>query len=144
VGASFLIDYPAGWVVRHMPLAGGNLDTTLEPSASWSGWLIRVDEDPHSGGTLDAASDPVIAALERNPSYTLISLTRSSFAGAPALRWEFEDTEEGIRLHKVDIFFIDTDRNGWGVLVQAPQNAWQGESAALEDYQTSFLDLASS
>jgi hypothetical protein len=142
--ASFSINYPSGWTVVHLPLQGGNLDTTFQPTASWNGWLIRVDEDPHSGGTLNAASDPEIAELERDPSYALISLTRTTFAGVAALRWEFEDTEAGIRLHKVDTFFIDADGNGWGVLVQAPQSAWPAESAALEDYQASFSDLATS
>jgi hypothetical protein len=142
-GTSFSIAHPTGWVVSHIP-EGGNLDTTFQPAASWNGWLVRVDEDPGSGGTLEAASDPVIAALERDPTYGLVSLTRITFAGVPALRWEFEDTEEGVRLHKVDIFFIDVDGDGWGVLVEAPQSAWAQERAVLENYQGSFSDLATS
>jgi hypothetical protein len=142
-GSSFSIQYPTGWVVSHIP-EGGNLDSTFQPAAAWTGWLIRVDEDPDSGGTLDAASDPVIEALQRDPTYALVSLTRFSFVGVPALRWEFEDTEENVRLHKVDIFFIDAYGNGWGVLVQAPQSAWPQEREALETFQASFSDLATS
>jgi hypothetical protein len=141
---AFSIHYPIGWVVIHIPLSGGNLDSTFQPTSSWNGWLIRVDEDPDSGGTLDAASDPVIAALEHNPTYGLVSLRHVSFNGIPALRWEFEDTENGVRLHKIDIFFIDAHGNGWGVLVQAPQSVWAQERAPLEDYQSSFSDLATS
>ncbi len=105
---------------------------------------MRVDEDPGSGGTLDAASDPVIAALERDATYSLVSLVHTTFGGVPAIRWEFEDTEDGVRLHKVDTFFIDVNSNGWGVLVEAPQSVWEQASTVLQSYQASFSDLASS
>ena len=46
-GADFSIDYPTGWVVTHLQLSGGNLDTTFQPpGASRVEPFIRVDENP--------------------------------------------------------------------------------------------------
>jgi hypothetical protein len=143
-GAAFSIRYPTGWVVSHVSEGGGNVDTTFRPASGPGGWILRVDEDPESGGSLQAATDPVITALERDPTYSLTSLVHASFAGVPAIRWEFEDAEDGVRLHKVDTFFIDGNGNGWAVLVEAPQSVWGQASPILENYRASFSDLASS
>ena len=56
----------------------------------------------------------------------------------PCLRWEFEDTEDGIRLHKVDIFFSDSYGLGWGVLFQSPEALWGQDSGWLQNFVDTF------
>jgi hypothetical protein len=136
-GARFWIDYPPGWVVSHLPEGGGDVDTTFQPPGEWSGWLMRVDLDPHFHGTAAASAGPVIAALAGNGTYQLVGVTSISFEKQAAVKWEFEDTDGGIRVHKVDTFFVDAS-GGWAVLVQAPQSAWAQGNAGLETYQETF------
>jgi S1-C subfamily serine protease len=136
VGGDFAIEYPAGWVVSHIPEGGGNRDTTFAPpGGGGSGPLMRVDENPNAGGlTPQAAAAPVIAALERDPSYVNLGITQDTFNGLPSLRWEFQNTVGGVVMHKVDEFFTDSSGHGWGVLIQAPQSLWPQDGAALESY----------
>jgi hypothetical protein len=104
-GTDFSIDYPTGWVVTHFQLPGSILDSTFQPpGASGVGALIRVDEDPVDNASPAASAAPVIAALEKDPSYSQLSRTQGYFNGVPCLRWEFENTVGGIRLYKVDTF----------------------------------------
>jgi hypothetical protein len=96
-----------------------------------------VDEDPVQNESPAAGAAPVMAALEKDPTYSLVSLTQESFDGVPCLRWEFENTVEGIRLHKVDTFFIDAYGHGWGVLFQSPEAVWgQGSGPLQNDVNT--------
>ncbi len=136
-GTDFSIDYPTGWVVNHLQLSGGNIDNTFQPPDGGK-VLIRVDEQPVQDQSLLAGAAPEIAELQSEPSYSLVSLTYGSFDGVPSLRWEFEVTEEGIRLHKVDTFFIDADGHGWGVLFQAPDALWGQDSGSLQSYVDTF------
>jgi hypothetical protein len=136
---AFSIEYPAGWVVSHISVGAGNRDSTFQPASGNDGLLIRVDEDLQSNETLSAGAAPVIAALNKEPTYRLVSLTDTSFMGFPALRWEFVDTEGGIPLHKVDTFFIDGNGRGWAVLVQTPQSVWAQEGELLEADQNTLI-----
>lgn len=135
----FSIDYPPGWVVTHIPESGGNVDNTFKPSGV-DGLLLRVDENAApSVSTPNAAAAPVIAGLRRDPTYTEVSLTDETFDGVPSLRWEFEVDEGGVRLHKVDEFFIDSSGRGWGVLIESPQAAWSQLGAPLQTYANTFV-----
>ncbi len=136
-GTDFSIDYPTGWLVNHLQLSGGNIDNTFQPPDGGK-VLIRVDEQPVQNQSLAAGAAPEIAELESEPSYSLISLTYGSFDGVPCLRWEFQVTEEGIRLHKVDTFFIDAYGHGWGVLFQSPEALWGQYSGWLRSYVDTF------
>ncbi len=100
--------------------------------------LMRVDEDPVDSESLAASAAPVIAALETDPTYSPVSLTQGSFDGVPCLRWEFEVTEDGIRVHKVDTFFIDSYGHGWGVLFRSPDAVWGLDSGMLQNFVDTF------
>ena len=139
-GADFSIDYPAGWVVSHLHEGGGNLDTTFEPPGGGE-IVLRVDEDPGVGSiSVAAAAAPVIAALQKDPTYSLVSLSDGSFDEVPSLQWEFEDTVGGVRVHVLDVFFVDTYGDGWGVLVKTPQALWAQDSGPLESYLETFSE----
>jgi hypothetical protein len=106
-------------VVSHIN-EGKDVDTTFT-SPTDSTLVLRVDENPQGGsGSADAAAAPVIAALRRESSYQELAISHTTFEGADALAWEFEVTENGVRLHKLDLFFIDTRGREWGILTQAP------------------------
>ena len=138
-GADFSIDYPTGWVVTHLQLSGGNLDTTFQPpGASRVEPFIRVDENPVDNESLAASAAPEISHLEEDPTYSLVSLTYGSFEGVPCLRWEFEDSEQGIRLHKVDTFLIDPYGHGWAVLFQSPAAEWGEYGSWLQNFVATF------
>jgi hypothetical protein len=98
---------------------------------------MRVDQDPHFHGTAGASAAPVIAAVAGNGNYQLVSVTSVLFEKLAAVRWEFEDNDGGIQVHKVDTFFVDAS-GGWAILTQVPQSAWAQGSAALETYQQTF------
>jgi hypothetical protein len=137
-GADFTIDYPASWIVSHIHEGGGNLDSTFQPPAG-GGFLLRVDENPHTtAANVDAAAAPVIAKLRSDPTYRELGISHETFDGIPALVWEFEDTENGIPLHKVDVFFIDSSGRGWGLLIQAEQDLWAQAGGPLENYLQTF------
>lgn len=132
-----MIDYPAGWSVSHIA-EGKNLDSTF---ADHTGELVlRVDENPDASGlTPDTSAAPVIAGLRRQSTYVEIGLSHETFAGFDALRWEFEDTENRVPLHKVDEFFVDpTTGHGWGILIQAPQSLWPQDAEPLGSYAQTF------
>jgi S1-C subfamily serine protease len=139
-GQDFTIDYPVGWLVSHIS-EGRNLDTTFTSSSN-SAFVLRVDENPHAGSlSVDAAAAPVIAALRRQSTYQELAVNHVSFEGMDAVKWEFEDTEGGVRLHKVDLFFIDTSGHGWGILTQAPASVWSQVSSAFDSYVQTFQSL---
>src|SRR5262249_23107519 len=136
-GHDFAIKYPDGWTVSHLHEAR-NFDTTITPPGD-STLMIRVDENPNAAGlSTDAAAAPVIAALRKEPTYHEIGISHINFQGMDALQWEFEDTENGVRLHKIDLFFIDPDGHGWGILTQSPAASWAQDASPLASYQQTF------
>jgi hypothetical protein len=137
-GQDFSIEYPSNWQVSHLPESGGNVDSTFAPAAG-GGDLMRVDENPTVGAiSLQAAAAPVIAALEKDPSYVNLGVTSDTFDGYPALRWEFQDTENGVQMHKVDEFLIDSAGHGWGILIEAPESVWGQDGPALDSLRQTF------
>ncbi len=136
-GHDFSIEYPPEWVVTHI-YEGKNLDTTFTLPGD-STLMIRVDENPSPGNlTPDEAAAPVIAGLQRDPTYQEVSRSHVNFDGSDALQWEFEDTENGVRLHKIDLFFIDASGHGWGILTQAPASVWGRDASAFDSYRQTF------
>jgi hypothetical protein len=136
-GTDFSIDYPTGWVVSHIPESAGNIDNTFQPPGA-GGVLIRVDENPVDNESPAASAAPEIAALEKDPTYIPVSQTHESFDGVPAFRWEFEVTEDGIPLHKVDTFFNDAYGHGWAVLFQSPAAEWGEYGSWLPNFVDTF------
>jgi len=73
-----------------------------------------------------------MAKFRKVPGYHEISHQYVTFVGYRAFRWEFKVLEHGVLVRKVDIFFIDRSRNGWGVLFQAPAAQWATASPRLQ------------
>ena len=88
--------------------------------------MLRVDvtTGPASTDPLTAA-EPVIAGVARQPGYRPLGLTNATFAGHPAVRWEFLVTEGGSPLHKQDVFFTARSGIGIAVLTSAPEDAYR-------------------
>jgi hypothetical protein len=83
-------------------------------------------------------AQPVVRALERQPGYELLAYQPTTLAGNDAVYWEFLVREDGRLLHKVDIFFIDAMRKGYGVLTQAPADQWGSWSRTFESIRESL------
>jgi len=123
-GSYFSIDYPSGWQVETAEaLKTDYYDTTIRSPADPS-LLLRVDVKRNAPANLDAGASPVVAALARQPRYRSLAYRHTTFNGHDAIYWEFLVSESGRLLHKVDIFFLDNSGNGFGVLTQAPADAW--------------------
>jgi S1-C subfamily serine protease len=132
-GESFSIAYPDGWRVDAGEQSKGTyLDTTIRNPDDES-IMIRVDVKPGVG-----AADPMSFAqvlepdLMRQPGYQRIALRRSRFHGYDSVWWEFVVRESGILVHKVDVFFVSDNGDGFAVLTQAPDSLY-GASSALFD-----------
>jgi hypothetical protein len=123
-GRTFSLRYPLGWRIRNAETDKGTyIDTTIIDPRNPS-WLLRIDLGGNPVSSARASAAPVIAALRRTPSYRELSLRDVRFLGYPAVRWEFTVREHGVLLHKVDIFFIDSIRQGWAILFQSPAAEW--------------------
>jgi serine/threonine-protein kinase len=123
-GTRYSIDYPSAWNVEAAEERKASyFDTTIRDPTDPKR-LIRVDSSPHASPDLEADARPVVSALERAPGYQQLAYDRITFAGHPALRWEFLVREEGRLLHKVDIFLLDNAGNGFGILTEAPADQW--------------------
>ena len=67
----------------------------------------------------------MIDALQGQPGYQQLDLSPTTLDGYPALHWEFLVREDGVLLHKEDVFFIDTDNDtGVGILTSAPADQY--------------------
>jgi hypothetical protein len=88
--------------------------------------MLRVDVTA-SPATTDpiTAAQPVIAGVARQPGYRRLGLTNATFAGRPAVRWEFLVTEAGLSLHKEDVFLTARSGTAVAVLTAAPADAYQ-------------------
>jgi S1-C subfamily serine protease len=139
-GQDFSIAYPAAWIVSAAEVNKGSYyDTTISPPGDRT-LLLRVDENPTGGSSsLEAAAAPVIASLRKDPSYTELDLSHTSYQGGDALLWEFLVIERGVLLHKVDLFFIDpTTGSEWAILTQAPADQWTQDSSAFDTLRATF------
>jgi S1-C subfamily serine protease len=140
-GDYFSIAYPQGWRVEAGEESKGTyLDTTITDPADES-TLVRVDVNPGVG-----AADPMSFAkalepdLERQAGYQRIELRRSTFQGYDSVRWEFVVRESGVLLHKVDVFFISDNGDGFALLTQT-QDSMYGDSEALFDQVRASLTV---
>lgn len=138
-GTAFTMEYPPGWTVENAETNHGSYYDTTITAKDDSRWLVRVDEGPgRASPTPEAAAAPVIAGLRKQAGYTELDMSRITFAGYPALRWEFTVPEGGVLLHKVDIFLTDARGNDWAVLGQTPDSQWAANQAALQSYLQTF------
>jgi len=137
-GSDFSILYPSGFVVTAAEVNKGTYyDTTIENG----GYLIRIDENPGGAtGKIDADSAAVINGLRREAGYQQVSLGHTIFQGHDALRWEFEVPENGVLLHKIDLFFVGDTGSEWGVLTQAPADQWSAAEAAFAAIDNTFRE----
>ena len=123
-GNYFTISYPSSWAVETAEVwKTSYFDTTIRDPQN-SKRLVRVDVGPGAPPDLDANARPVVTALQRQAGYQQLAYDRITFNGHPALQWEFLVREDGLLLHKVDIFLIDSDGNGFGILTEAPAEQW--------------------
>jgi hypothetical protein len=125
-GRAFSIAYPRGWTVKaaEAPAPWGTDTTITAPGDPRTMLRVDVTTSPDTTDPITAA-EPVIASVARQPGYRPLGLTNATFAGRPAVRWEFLVTEAGLPLHKEDVFFTARSGTGIAVLTSAPTDAYQ-------------------
>jgi hypothetical protein len=103
-GKYFSVEYPGAWYVDTAETDKGSyLDTTIRNGHNPE-VMVRVDVTPATAAT--AATDRLVSArrledaLRLQPDYRRLELRRFTFHGLPAVRWEFEVTEDHVLLHK--------------------------------------------
>jgi hypothetical protein len=139
-GNAFSIAYPTNWSVTgaEAPKSWGTDTTIVSPSDS--NVLIRVDVSPNIAATDPmSAAQPVISALEQQPGYQQLDLTRGTFHGYPAVHWSFMVRESGVLLRKEDEFFSDTSNgSGVAILTQAPASQYPSLSSEFASLRQSL------
>lgn len=139
VGEYFSIRYPRGWRVETAEASkGAYLDTTIRHPTSPSTYL-RVDVTPGRGADPAAHAREVEGYLRRQDSYRRIGLEPARLSGSPALRWDFDVVESGVRLRKVDVFLTDGGRNRIAVLTQAPAADFERYAPLFERLRASLV-----
>jgi hypothetical protein len=85
--------------------------------------LVRVDVSPGTPSTL-SSSEKIEAALASQPGYEQLAWRATTIDGQAGLYWEFLVEENGVLLHKVDVFSTSPTGNGFAVLTQSPAGSW--------------------
>jgi len=139
-GARFSIGYPSGWYVdvAEQKVSYG-YDTTIRAPASPDVTYLRVDYTPNA-----RVASPEAAAVEQRanagslPGYREIAFEHTMLGGYDAVRWEFERLVDGVRIHKIDTFLIDSSGTGWAVLVQSPSASFPNWQPTFDQVYASF------
>lgn len=124
-GAYFSVDYSGSWYVEAAEADKGSyLDTTIRNAANPQ-VMLRVDVAPGGAkGDVVSSARQLELLLSRQPAYRRVDFRRTTFQGYAALRWEFEVSERGTLLRKVDIFFDTRAGDGVAILTQAPASTY--------------------
>ena len=139
-GRFFSIDHPRDWRIETREVARpGFVDTTIRSPGDPRSTYIRVDYTPDTSDSLDEfAGEQRQAHREQAPGYTELAYEHVELAGHPAIRWEFEETNGGVRNHKIDTFVIDERDTGFAVLTQSSAAAWSTWEATFRRVTQSF------
>lgn len=124
-GSYFSVDYSGSWYVETAEASRGSyLDTTIRNSANPQ-VMLRVDVAPGGGkGDLVSSARQLELQLRSQPGYRRLGFRRITFQGYAALRWEFEVSERGTLLRKVDVFFDTEAGDSVAILTQAPASTY--------------------
>jgi serine/threonine-protein kinase len=140
----FTVDYPSGWYIDDLEQQHpGYVDTTVRDSAAPSTTYLRVDYTPNVTTSLEQAALQQEQAHSKLSGYREIGFTHTTFAGYPAIRWEFVEPQQGVEEHKVDTFLIDGSHTGFAVLVQAPAAGYASWAPTFQEMYDSFALTAS-
>lgn len=127
-GREFSVEYPTGWrVVSDERNRGSYNDTVIENPGDSLG-LIRVDVSPGTPSTV-RSSEEIEASLAAQPGYEQLAWRAATIDGQNALYWEFLVDENGVLLHKVDVFSTSSGGNGFAILTQSPATEWGAYSS---------------
>lgn len=138
-GYAFSIFYPNTWMVEASEVDHGSyIDTTIR-SPDGPRYLLRIDETPGVGHPdLYESGRRVIENLRGQRGYREIDLSYTSFKGVNALHWEFNVAEQGVLLHKEDLFFVTDAGDEFAILTQAPESLYAEARAAFDAIRDSF------
>jgi hypothetical protein len=123
-GAYVTFDYPDSWHVESSETSKGSyVDTTVRNPGDPT-MMIRVDFTPSSSANAASSAAAVRRSLIGQPGYEELSFGSTTLNGFPAVGWEFLVEENGVLLHKRDVFFDDGYGNGTAVLTQASSDGY--------------------
>jgi N-acetylneuraminic acid mutarotase len=140
-GSGFSIGYPSSWSVASSEAQKpGFVDTTIrDPADPAKTTYIRIDYSPAVNTSLESAAEEQRGNHRANaPGYREISYQPTELAGRPGIRWEFEELQSRVLVHKVDTFAIDDAQRGFAVLTQAPVATYSHWSPTFEAVLASF------
>jgi len=137
-GKDFRIAYPKPWQVQAAERNLGSYTDTVIADPAQPLRLVRVDITDGRPST-EASSEQIEAALEKQPGYRRLAWRPTTIDGQSGLYWEFVVSENGVLLHKVDIFSTSPSGNGFAVLTQAPAGEWSAESALFTAIRNTLL-----
>jgi hypothetical protein len=139
VGDYFAIEYPAGWLVEAREVSKGSYVDTTVRSGRDPNKMLRVDVQPDATSVdVESNARQLQVALSSQPGYREVDFSPTDFQGYDAVRWEFYVSEDGVLLHKVDLFFVDDAGNSVAVLTQAPAPSYRYWSGLFDEVRASF------
>jgi S1-C subfamily serine protease len=130
-GKDFSLAYPKAWHVQAAERNLGSYTDTIIADPTEPLRLVRVDITDGRPST-EASSEQIEAALENQPDYRRLAWRPTTIDGQAGLYWEFVVNENGVLLHKVDIFSTSPSGDGFAILTQAPAGEWSAESALFQ------------
>ncbi len=113
------------------------IDTTIQ-APNDPHLLLRIDVKQSAPSDVLAGAMPVVNTLRREVGYKELALERTTFNGYDAVYWEFLVSENGVLLHKVDVFFINDYGEGVALLTQAPAALWNSAASAFAAIRASY------
>jgi hypothetical protein len=137
-GDYFSIAYPSEWDVETAEVSkGGYLDTTIRDPNDES-IMLRVDVIPESHADPLVNARRVRSSLSRQPGYRELDFSATELKGSEAIRWEFLVQEEGVLMHKVDVFLATESGDEFAVLTQAPESEFARWADVFEAIRSSL------
>lgn len=135
--SGFMVAVPTGWVKKARPVPQV---TAYGPTNQPDDKNIRVQfsqpGNARNGSAYDefkAGSDSRVNGNPRVPGYTLVSVTRTTFAGiANGARWEFTWTDKGVPRRNILYGAATSDGRNWQLATIAPKDEFNTYAALFD------------
>jgi hypothetical protein len=128
----YRITVPQGWLVSHP------LENTTDFTEPGSPTHLRVQWTTDPGGDPKKNWEEYAKEFaKQHDHYRKIEITELTYQGHRAAIWEFTYQSGDVTLHAADLGFV-TDRYGFALFFQTPEDRWDQSQDLWEGFQRSF------
>ncbi|MDQ3751897.1 MAG: serine/threonine protein kinase [Actinomycetota bacterium] len=131
-----------GFVVAHPPewevIPGGHTQTDLRDPIS--GTYLRVGWTDDPGPSPEGAWEDLSASFSASHTdYVEVRIDSTRFKGYDAAEWEYTYSEDGARLHAIDLGFV-TGELGFALNLQTHEEDWEASKRLWRTLKASFSE----